>query len=150
MRRIAFLLCLTVLLVGCNDKSEILEPLGRQSDTIKLSAKELLFDNTESKQYVTTEGNSWLLEPTVYIDGKCIEKDDPTLKVEMGNMDKFGSMPTTLSIEGEWFTITRELQRIDISVKANPMPKERTLQLDLQDGNYRGFLTIKQKGASSF
>lgn len=147
MKRIAFLLCLTGLLAGCNDKSEILEPLGRQSDTIKLSAKELLFDNTESKQYVTTEGDSWLLDPTVYIDGKCIERDDPTLKVEMGYIDKFGSMPTPLSIEGEWFTITRELQRIGISVKANPMPKERTLHLHLSDRNYRGSLTIKQEGA---
>lgn len=147
MKRIAFLLCLTVLLAGCNDKNDILEPLGRQSDTIKLSAKELLFDNTESKQSVTTEGDSWELDGTVYIDGKCIERNDPTLRIEMGNIDKFGSMPTPLSIEGEWFTITRELQRIDISVKANPMPKERTLHLYLSDRNYRGSLTIKQEGA---
>lgn len=148
MRRIAFLLCLTVLLAGCNDKSEILEPLGPSGiDYIKLSAKELLFDNTTSVQEVTTEGNFWWLEGNVYIDDKYVGRGDPTLKIETGTIDGFNLRPTILRIEGEWFTITRpEIKRIGVCVKANPTPKERTLILPLTRGNSCQTLTIKQKG----
>lgn len=147
MKRIAFLLCLTALLAGCNDKSEILDPLGPSDiDHIKLSAKELLFDATASKQPVTTKGDFWWMDRAVYVDGKCIDADDPTLKIETGILDGF-DVPTPLRIEGKWFTIIREgLKRILVEVKANPKPKERILILPLTSGNNGQTLTIKQEG----
>ena len=69
-------------------------------------------------------------------------------EVEMGILDGFGSVPTPLRIEGEWFTITREgLKRILVEVKANPMSKERILILPLASGNNGQTLTIKQEGS---
>lgn len=117
------------------------------TDHIKLSAKELLFDATASKQPVTTEGDFWWMDRAVYVDGKRIDADDPTLKIEMGILDGFGPTPTPLHIEGEWFIITREeLKRILVEVKANPTAKERTLVLPLASGNNGQTLTIKQEG----
>lgn len=56
MKIIAFLICLTALLTGCH--KEVADPIGiDDTDHIKLSAKELLFDATASKQPVTTEGD---------------------------------------------------------------------------------------------
>ncbi len=87
------------------------------------------------------------MDRAVYVDGKRIDADDPTLKIEMGILDRFGSVPTPLRIEGEWFTITREgLKRILVEVKANPTSKERTLVLPLASGNNGQTLTIKQEG----
>lgn len=144
---IAFLICLTALLTGCH--KEVADPIGiDDTDHIKLSAKELLFDATASKQPVTTEGDFWWMDRAVYVDGKRIDTDDPTLKIEMGILDGFGSVPTPLRIEGEWFTITREgLKRILVEVKANPMSKERILILPLASGNNGQTLTIKQEGS---
>lgn len=48
-------MCLTALLIGCKDNGEILDQLG-DIEHIKLSAKELLLDNTASKQSVTFGG----------------------------------------------------------------------------------------------
>lgn len=146
MKRIAFLFSLMALMAGCH--KEVAAPIGiDDTDHIKLSAKELLFDNTASKQSVTTEGDFWWMDRAVYVDGKCINADDPTLKIEMGILDRFGSVPTPLRIEGEWFIITREeLKRIQVEVKANPMPKERILVLPLVSGNNGQTLTIKQEG----
>ena len=147
MKIIAFLICLTALLTGCH--KEVADPIGiDDTDHIKLSAKELLFDATASKQPVTTEGDFWWMDRAVYVDGKRIDTDDPTLKIEMGILDGFGSVPTPLRIEGEWFTITREgLKRILVEVKANPMSKERILILPLASGNNGQTLTIKQEGS---
>lgn len=145
MKKIAFLICLTALLTGCH--KEVADPIGiDDTDHIKLSAKELLFDATASKQTVTTEGDFWWMDRTVYVDGKRIDVDDPTLKIEMGILDGFDG-PTPLHIEGEWFIITREeLKRILVEVKANPTAKERTLVLPLASGNNGQTLTIKQEG----
>ena len=97
---------------------------------------------------MTTEGDFWWMDRAVYVDGKRIDTDDPTLKIEMGILDGFGSVPTPLRIEGEWFTITREgLKRILVEVKANPMSKERILILPLASGNNGQTLTIKQEGS---
>lgn len=138
-------MCLVALLAGCH--KEKADPEGFDyTDHIKLSAKELLFDNTASKQPVTTEGDFWWMDRTVYVDGKRIDADDPTLKIEMGILDGFGSVPTPLRIEGEWFTVTREgLKRILVEVKANPTSKERTLVLPLASGNNGQTLKIKQE-----
>lgn len=146
MKRIAFLFSLMALMTGCH-KEEADQPIGiDDTDHIKLSAKELLFDNTASKQAVTTEGDFWWMDRTIYVDGKCINADDPTLRIETGILDGF-DVPTPLRIEGEWFIITREgLKRILVEVKANPMPKERTLVLPLASGNNGQILTIKQEG----
>ncbi|WP_342986201.1 hypothetical protein [Bacteroides thetaiotaomicron] len=145
MKRIAFSMCLVALLAGCH--KEKADPEGLDyTDHIKLSAKELLFDATASKQPVTTEGDFWWMDRAVYVDGKCIDADDPTLKIEMGILDGFDG-PTPLRIEGEWFIITREeLKRILVEVKANPTPKERTLVVPLASGNNGQTLTIKQEG----
>lgn len=145
MKRITFLICLTTLLAGCHKEKADPEGLDH-TDHIKLSAKELLFDATASKQPVTTKGDFWWMDRAVYVDGKRIDADDPTLKIETGILDGF-DVPTTLRIEGEWFTVTREgLKRILVEVKANPTSKERTLILYLWDRNYRGHLKIKQEG----
>ncbi len=148
MKRIAFLFSLMALMAGCH--KEVADPIGiDDTDHIKLSAKELLFDNTASKQPVTTEGDFWWMDRTVYVDGKRIDADDPTLKIEMGILDGFDG-PTPLRIEGEWFTVTREgLKRILVEVKANPMSKERTLVLPLASGNNGQTLTIKQEGGKA-
>ena len=81
MKIIAFLICLTALLTGCH--KEVADPIGiDDTDHIKLSAKELLFDATASKQPVTTEGDFWWMDRAVYVDGKRIDTDDQTLKIE--------------------------------------------------------------------
>lgn len=145
MKRIAFLFSLMALMAGCH--KEVADPIGiDDTDHIKLSAKELLFDATASKQPVTTEGDFWWMDRAVYVDGKRIDADDPMLKIEMGILDGF-DVPTPLRIEGEWFTVTREgLKRILVEVKANPTSKERTLVLPLASGNNGQTLTIKQEG----
>lgn len=148
MKRIAFLFSLMALMVGCH--KEVADLIGiDDTDHIKLSAKELLFDATASKQTVTTEGDFWWMDRTVYVDGKRIDVDDPTLKIEMGILDGFDG-PTPLRIEGEWFIITREeLKCILVEVKANPTSKERTLVLPLASGNNGQTLTIKQEGGKA-
>lgn len=84
-------MCLVALLAGCH--KEKADPEGLDyTDHIKLSAKELLFDATASKQPVTTEGDFWWMDRAVYVDGKCIDADDPTLKIEMGILDGFDGL----------------------------------------------------------
>ncbi len=145
MKRIAFLFSLMALMVGCNDKNERADSLGYAPDTIKLSTEELLFDNTTSVQEVMTKGDQWIMDEDVYVDGKRIDADDPTLKIEWGFIEKI-DIKTPLRIEGEWFTITRDVKQIRVEVKANTASKERALILYLWDRNYRGHLKIKQEG----
>ncbi len=144
-------LLVVLSLFACNKETDNKEPLGKASDTIKLSTDSLLFNSTDSVKEVTTEGDRW--EMGLILNGSYpLDYSKENLKYIRGNIGVYenSSLPiyenTPLKIEGDWFVISRELKKITVEVKPNETKQNRKVEIMVNDRNYFGTLTVTQSG----
>ena len=131
-------------LISCDKETS--EPNGYQDDTIKLSTKELSFSLQPSTKEVTTEGEQWVINE-LEVDGQmyallhAVDYDD--LLIERKEINNFA---TPFKIKGDWFTITRELKKISVELKANDSNKKRVVKIGVSDKNYFDRIEVEQAG----
>jgi len=157
MKEKMLLFLIVLLLGGCDaEKKEkiIVEPDGRQDDTIILSEKEHTFKDDGGDFTITTEGTRWLIGGC-YVDSKsygfgCTVECGEVSNYEGFNIycDSFGNPGIACEIskiEYSWFTITKETrQKIVFNVLPNETGKPRKIRLLMSDRNYFTSIEIDQ------
>lgn len=111
---------------------------GIVDDTIGLSVGELTFNAESSVQEVSTLGESWEFS-NIYVDGKCYALDGLEIEYSM-----LAQKHTAIKIMGSWFTINRDVNKINISLRENKTPRERMLTITVADGDYWDYINVVQ------
>lgn len=111
---------------------------GIVDDTIGLSVEELTFNAESSVQEVSTLGESWEFS-NIYVDGKCYALDELEIEYSM-----LAQKHTAIKIMGSWFTINRDVNKINISLRENETPRERMLTITVADGDYWDYINVVQ------
>ena len=128
-------------LISCDKETS--EPNGYQDNTIKLSTKELSFASQLSTKEVTTEGEQWGMF-IITNEDTDLDYSEDNIVMTMGDIGKNENTP--LKIEGDWFTITRELKKISVELKANDSNKKRVVKIGVNDRNYFDRVIVEQAG----
>ena len=157
MKEKMLLFLIVLLLGGCDAEKRInAEPIGRQGDTIILSAKEHTFKDDGGDYTITTEGTQWIIngcdvDSVEYRGVGCtLEGDTFNLYGDITYYcDSFGQGAWAdceiSKIEYSWFTITKETrQKIVFNVLPNETGKQRKIRLLLSDRNYLTSIEIDQ------
>lgn len=133
------------ILSSCNEDKESTDLDGRQLDTVKLSTKWLTFNSQASTKEVTTEGDQWNMFLIMNEDTELDYSNDD-LVITSGDTGKYENTP--LRIEGDWFTVTRELKRITVNVKPNNTNKKRIVKIGVNDRNYFDRIVVEQSSGN--
>lgn len=145
MKTIFYLLTIFTLF-ACDKDKQSTEPNGHQDDTIKLSTKELTFNTSSATKEIITEGEQWEMHLiTNEDDSNGLDYTVENLKIIKGNIAGYENTP--LTIESDWFIITRELKKIKVELKQNKTEKNRTVKIGVSDRNYFDRITVEQLGA---
>ena len=136
-----FFLLMMIGLISCDKETS--EPNGYQGDTIKLSTKELSFSSQPSTKEVTTEGEQWVIS-LIANEDTDLDYSKDNIVMTIGDVGKNENTP--LKIEGDWFTITRELKKITVELKDNDTNKKRVVKIGVADRNYFDRITVEQDG----
>ena len=59
---------------------------------------------------------------------------------------EINNFATPFKIKGDWFTITRELKKISVELKANDSNKKRVVKIGVSDKNYFDRIEVEQAG----
>jgi hypothetical protein len=131
MKPILYIFCVLFLLNSCEIK--VIEPVGKQGDTIKLSATKLSVGADGGMSTVTSEGKYWYISDYIPIDEKTYnlwaeeENGNPFLVCESNPLDTFG----IIKIKSAWFTVTKETpQKLVFSIAPNPTGKNPDIGAD--------------------
>ena len=160
MKKVLMMCVALCFAVSCNDPHDH-ETDGKQSDTIKLSTKEVNLTNDKLNAEITTEGDKWWISD-IEVDGKVYALPpngdntdeqppvEPPVELPVDFSIKYGiiegfqnGFPTIVEIKGDWIIITRELQKITISATKNKTDKSRQIKICVQHANYYDNIVVK-------
>lgn len=138
----------SILLYSCTKR----DGKGRSVNPSSIS---LEFSREGGVQHITTESDEWIISDleengnVVYswangsIDDEKITIRD-TIFTE-GSMTQFVGRETPVEIEGEWYTLKRDLQKVTFKLYENLTNKERKFIITLFGfENYWDYVTITQ------
>lgn len=129
------------LFLSCNKNAS--EPIGYQDNTIKLSADKLSFTASSASKEVLTEGSQWKLF-LITNEDVTLDYSVNDLQITTGDIAHYENTP--MKIEGDWFTVTRELKKVTVDVKQNNTNKKRILKIGVNDRNYFDRIVVEQSG----
>lgn len=136
MKKIFYVLLVACCFISCkSDKEEINDYI---TDTIGLSAKQILLSSFKDSKVISTKGKWWWIN--------AIEDESKVLKPNYKG-DEIGT--ENIEVVGEWFKVERvNMQTIRISVEENTNTSTREITVILQSGNYFDYIKVEQKKKS--
>lgn len=129
--------------------------IGLWGDIVQLSTRDITFDKAGGEYTITTEGEFWWLSDYAQINGETVYfVDIPEVSIEYGKIkgwdnpnviyDK-GADEEIKKIDAPWFTIHKDSYKsLVIKTMPNTSGKPRTINMDIQAGNYFDYITISQ------
>lgn len=132
MNKIVILILSIFAITACADKEE---PIGKWSDNIKLSTKNVVFSATADSVSISTEGDWWWIEGITFDDSTYMYygRDDIDLESEM------------YTIQEEHFTVKRcDKNTLFVKFNENKTNKKREMRITLEAGDYFDYVNIEQ------
>lgn len=122
-------LLIAVTLISCKKNID-----GKWDDNIKLSAKEISLESTQTSEVITTKSTSWWLN-SISLDGK---------PADLSKVDKLSK---NFLIKESEFEIERkdDGRKIIVSMSPNKTNSDRILIISLQNGDYFSGVKVTQK-----
>lgn len=133
MKKSVFMFLSILIFTSCSDKEEI----GKWSDIIKLSTKNVEFTSEMDSVTITTEGDWWWVENISFEDSTFLlhERDDINLESDYYRIT-----------EDQFLVEKRDKHTLFVKFNENNTGKDRVMNICLEAGDYFDYVKIMQAG----